>query len=266
MPIIVWLVYAFIIGLLFGSFANVVIYRLPRGMSIVAPPSACTACGKRLLAFDLIPVASWLALGGRCRYCAVKVSVRYPLVELACGVLFTCMVFYTPSLSAVPLAFLAFLLVCVSMIDIDTREIPNGLLIAGAIAGVAWVTSAQFVPKLFPLAPSWYEALIGAALGAVLIPLISIQRIGLAFNKKPLAVFMENSFGYAILAATIGLFVGWQLMIFVFFLSLYLFAMAVLPFVIKKKRTDMPFSPFLSVSALIAVWFGRQILHIFGIG
>ncbi|MCL2498919.1 MAG: prepilin peptidase [Defluviitaleaceae bacterium] len=259
MPIIVWLVYAFIFGLLFGSFANVVIYRLPRGMNIVAPPSACTACGKRLMAFDLIPIASWLTLKGRCRYCAVKVSIRYPLVELACGVLFMCMVFYTPSLSAVPLAFLGFLMVCVIMIDTDTREIPNGLVIVGMLVGMAWVVSAQFVPMLFPLTPTWYEALLGMVVGALAAPIMSIQRIGMGVKKPALSFFMTNVFDYAKLAVVIGLFIGWQPMVCVFFLSMILFASTVLAFIIKKKKTYIPFSPFLCISALFVLWFGQSL-------
>jgi leader peptidase (prepilin peptidase)/N-methyltransferase len=242
LPITVWLVYSFVTGLLFGSFANVVIYRVPRGMSVVAPPSACTACGRRLLVMDLIPVASWLALRGRCRYCAAGVSVRYPLVELACAVLFACMVFYTPSFSAVLLVFLAFVLLCVSMIDIDTGEVPGGLLLAGFVGGVLWVASAQIGPMLFPLAPAWHEALTGAALGAVTFPMLRL-------------VFKKKGMGYALLTVLLGLFLG-RHVILAFFAACFFMGLAG---VWLKRKTLLPFAPFISAGGLFGLWFGQSI-------
>ncbi|MCL2188936.1 MAG: prepilin peptidase [Defluviitaleaceae bacterium] len=158
-----WIVYAFIIGLLFGSFGNVVIYRIPRGVSIVFPPSKCTVCGLRLTAVDLVPIISWLFLRGRCRYCDVRISVRYPLVELACGVLFACITFVTTSFSAVFACFLAFLLLCVIMMEIDGKTMPTGLIFAAMFAGIAWTASGFFLPYTFPVAPSWQAMSVGIA-------------------------------------------------------------------------------------------------------
>jgi leader peptidase (prepilin peptidase)/N-methyltransferase len=245
MPLITWLVYAFVAGLLFGSFANVVIYRMPRGLSIVSPPSACTACGKRLMSFDLVPIASWLALRGRCRYCRATISVRYPLVELSCAVLFSCMVYFTPSLSAIPLAFFAFLLVCVTMIDADKREIPNNLIITGCIIGAAWVICGEFIHDLFPLAPAWQDAIIGTA---VVVPLWALQKIGINRNAVKSSVMM-------------GLFLGWQPMLIALLLALVPSGIIGI-----KERKYKAFVLFLCGGSLFALWFGQQILYVLRIG
>jgi len=246
----VYLVYGFVVGLLFGSFANVVIYRLPRGLSIVAPPSACVACGKRLRVVDLIPVMSWMVLRGRCRYCGGRIAVRYPLVELVCGVLFACMVFYTPTFSALPLSFFAFLLVCVSIIDVDGQKIPRGLVVAGVIVAAAWIIlSESFAMRLpfsawqhyalwFPHAPLWYEALFGAAMGAMFV----------LFKKTPFYVVM-------------GLFLGWKFMIIALILAYTFSGMMG----IKERKLRHVF-PSICGGCLLAIWFGNFLLHIYGIG
>ncbi|MCL2363293.1 MAG: prepilin peptidase [Defluviitaleaceae bacterium] len=230
MPLAVWLVYGAVAGLIFGSFANVVIWRMPRGMRITHPPSACTACGYRLLAADLVPVVSWLALRGHCRRCGIRISVRYPLVELACAVAVTLMVYFYPSFSAVPLGFLAFLLLCVSIIDADGMEIPPALLCAGAVVGIAWVSATFLWPERLPDAPVWHHALLGAAAGFV-----------------PLAVCKK--FRHAQLCAVIGLFLGWQSM-----LLALLIAFASLFIVRVTKRRWVPITPHIFASVLFALW------------
>ncbi|HYH03079.1 MAG TPA: prepilin peptidase, partial [Bacillota bacterium] len=116
-------------GLIIGSFLNVVIYRLPRGESIVLPPSHCTNCQHRLGALDLIPVISFLGLRGKCRYCQSKISVRYPLVELLCGLL-TLLWWYRVgmmdfSVNGIAVLILTYALVVISLIDFDLQIIPN---------------------------------------------------------------------------------------------------------------------------------------------
>ncbi len=134
-----WPAFAFILGLVVGSFLNVVIHRLPKGESIVFPPSRCPACGHRLAPKDLVPVLSYLALRGRCRYCAHPISPRYPLVEALTGLLFTLAAFFFPPSpqAFLTFAFLAFL-VALSFIDLDTYELPDsltyGLLFLGLLS------------------------------------------------------------------------------------------------------------------------------------
>ncbi|MFN3179723.1 MAG: prepilin peptidase, partial [Thermus sp.] len=121
-----WLLFSLLLGLVVGSFLNVVIHRLPKGESIVFPPSHCPACGHRLAPKDLVPVLSYLALRGRCRYCSSPISPRYPLVEALTGGLFLlASLSYPPSLEALLVfAFLSFL-VALSFIDLDTYELPD---------------------------------------------------------------------------------------------------------------------------------------------
>ncbi|WP_117237940.1 prepilin peptidase [Thermus sediminis] len=134
-----WPLFALVLGLVVGSFLNVVVHRLPRGESLAYPRSRCPACGHPLGPQDLVPLLSYLALGGRCRYCRGAISPRYPLVEGLTGLLFgLTALFYPPSLEAfLVFTFLAFL-VALSFIDLDTYELPDaltyGLLFLGLLA------------------------------------------------------------------------------------------------------------------------------------
>ena len=251
-----WFMFAFVIGLIFGSFANVVIYRWPRKLSVVSPPSACPKCEKRLGVLDLIPIVSWLALRGRCRFCRERISLRYPAVELACGLLFASMVLYSPTLSAIPLSALAFVLLCVTMIDWDTQTIPDGLLIFGAIAGVIWIICGHFAADLFPFAPDWRDVLLGAMAGA--LPLFLLDRLTLLFLKK-------DGFGYGDvkLMAMVGLFLGWQMTLMALGFAVVFgaaFAIYLLASGKAKRGTYMAFGPFLCAGALAALWLGEPLL------
>jgi len=261
---IFWIIFAFVIGLLFGSFANVVIYRLPQKKSIVNPPSACPSCFKRLTVIDLIPIISWLFLRGRCRKCKSKINVRYPLVELICGLLFASMVYFSPTLSAIPLCILAFLLLIISCIDWDTQEIPDGLLIIGSVIGITWVAMGHLFPSLFPYSPTWLNALLGIVAGVA--PLLIIDKISLLVLKK-------DGFGYGDvkLMAMVGIFMGWQLTLGAFPLAILSSFPFAIYFLIQKKRQTsnseeenpgyMAFGPFLCIGILIALWFGEWIFN-----
>lgn len=162
-----WPLFALVLGLLVGSFLNVVVHRLPKGKSIVFPPSHCPHCGHPLGPTDLVPVLSYLLLGGKCRYCGKPISPRYPLVEALTGGLFLlASLFYPPSWEALLVfAFLSFL-VALAFIDLDTYELPDvltyGLLFLGLL-------SAGLLG--FPL--SFPEALDGALLSAGALGLIA---------------------------------------------------------------------------------------------
>lgn len=251
--------FSFLLGLCFGSFANVVIYRLPKGLSIVKPPSACPFCNHRLAPFELIPVISWLFLRGKCRKCKKRISFRYPLVELICGGLFAAMVCYSATLSAVPLMVLAFVLLVISFIDFDIQEIPDGLVIIGAISGVFLVGGGHFFANNFYGARAWHDALLGVIAGAV--PLLIIDRITLVLLKK-------DGFGYGDvkLMAMVGLFLGWRLMFVAFFLAFIsggAFAVYLIAAGKAKRGAYMPFGPFLCVGALLAFWFGESLLELY---
>jgi leader peptidase (prepilin peptidase)/N-methyltransferase len=259
---------AVMFGLCLGSFANVVIYRVPLGKSIVTPPSACPACGARLTLLDLVPVFSWLLLRGRCRHCKAGVSARYPLVETACALLFLCMALYaglTPDI--IPLCLMAFVLLCVSVIDRDTQEIPDGLLIFGAAVGALWVAGGALLPLIpqlglaFALAPAWHDALLGVVAGG--LPLLLLDRVVILLLKK-------DGFGYGDmkLMAMAGLFIGWQGMpaaFFFAFISGAVYAAALMLTKRAQRGAYMAFGPFLCAGVLLALWLGEWFLEMMGV-
>lgn len=122
--------FVFILGAVIGSFINVVSLRLPQKIGFVSGRSVCPHCGKTLRPLDLVPIFSYLFLRGRCHHCKAKISPRYPLVEIAGGLLFLlCFWWYGLSLQAFNGCILAALLLCVFLIDMDTMTIPNGLVL-----------------------------------------------------------------------------------------------------------------------------------------
>src|SRR4051794_29168736 len=130
-----WAMIAGVFGLILGSFFNVVIHRLPRGESLVSPPSHCPSCGEPIKPYDNVPVLSWLVLRGRCRSCGEPISARYPLVEALTGALFAAVVFvYGPDADAVLGLVLVAVLVPVTFIDLDHRIIPNKIMLPAAVA------------------------------------------------------------------------------------------------------------------------------------
>ena len=140
-----FLIFAAVVGLCFGSFANVVTNRLVKDQPVSWPPSYCFSCKTRLKWRDMVPIVSYVALRAACRYCKGTISRRYPLVEGICAVLFVFMARHTGVTFAVlPLWGLAFVLLCVSVVDWDTMEIPDGLLVFGAVCGAAWVALSYY--------------------------------------------------------------------------------------------------------------------------
>ena len=250
-------IFSFLIGLCFGSFATVVTYRLPRGKSVVRLRSSCVSCSHRLGVADLVPVFSWITLQGRCRYCKNKISVRYLLVELLCGILFLCMARLTVSPSLIPLAAFAFVLLQIAIIDMDTKTIPDGLVIGGMVSGLLWVVLAFVFPGCFPLAPLWYDALLGALVGG--LSLFVLDRLTLLFLKK-------DGFGYGDvkLMAMAGLYLGWQLAIvalFVAFVAAGVYA-GFLLFTGRAKRGEyIAFGPYICAGSLLSLWFSEPISY-----
>jgi len=138
-------VVAFVFGLVFGSFANVVIWRLPRGESLSHPGSHCPGCGHPIRWYDNVPVLGWVALKGRCRDCGEAISWRYPSVELASGLLFLfAFVAFGFTLRALSAIFMYYMLLLLSAIDLDTRRLPNPLVLILGLGGLLLCLIAQF--------------------------------------------------------------------------------------------------------------------------
>ena len=197
-------IFVFVFGLLIGSFLNVCIYRIPAGKSIVKPGSHCYSCGHDLGALDLIPVLSWIFLGGKCRYCSVKISSRYAIVELLTAVLFTA-VWYVYFISPIAMGLFLVLtgvLITITFTDIDSMIIPNEIVIFGLIFGVATmilVAAGVFIPTY----SKWWEGLLGAFAGAM--PLLLIGLLGKLIYKKD-----AMGGGDVKLMFMVGLFLGWK--------------------------------------------------------
>ncbi|MDI6709701.1 MAG: prepilin peptidase [Thermoanaerobacterales bacterium] len=234
----------FIFGLLVGSFLNVIIHRLPRGESIVLPPSRCPHCGGRLSISDLVPLFSYLWLRGRCRRCGTGISLRYPLVELLTGVLFVSLYaqFGLQPLLAKHL-FLASLLVAVAFIDMEHYLIPNRVVLVGLAGGVPlnlWVRDLTFL-----------SAVLGALVPAAFFFLLALATRGGVGG------------GDIKLAAVIGLFLGWPwglLAVFLGALAGGILGLALLLTGRKKRKDPLPFGPFIALGAIVTVFAGEPLV------
>lgn len=171
-----WVALVAVVGGLIGSFANVVVYRWPRGESVVVPRSRCPRCGRTLAPIDLVPVVSWLALRGRCRTCGAPIAPRYPLVEAAFALAFGGLAWAFPidafGASVVPPLVLFAMLAMAALIDLDTYLLPDALTLPAAVVGVL----GAFLYDPLSGLPSPREALLGAAVASG--ALVLINRLG----------------------------------------------------------------------------------------
>lgn len=257
-------IFVFIFGLLVGSFLNVCIYRIPAGKSIVSPGSHCYACGQELKALDLIPVLSWIFLGGRCRYCKVKISLRYAVVELLTAVLFTA-VWHLYSFSPIAMGLFFVLigvLVTVTFTDIDGMIIPNQVVIFGLVFGVGTLALVAFGVYI-PTYSYWWEGVLGALAGS--LPLVSIGLLGKLIYKKD-----AMGGGDVKLMFVVGLFLGWQLTLLSLFIGSICGGVIATIILISKRRKhgsesvkamEFPFGPFLVVGSIISLLVGYDIIY-----
>jgi leader peptidase (prepilin peptidase)/N-methyltransferase len=292
------------IGLSFGSFLNVCIYRLPRGLSVVMPRSRCPRC-KHLIAFyDNMPVISWLILRGRCRQCKTRISPRYLFVELLTGALFLgCYAYFGLTLATLKFCVFGFLILGLIFTDAETKLLPDKLTLPGLALGIVFSllvpitdVASQFLPGLVNLPfsadlsarlLSLLDSLLGAALGASFI-----YGAGAAYLRWRGTEGM--GFGDVKLMGMVGAFLGVKLTILTIFaasLAGSLFGLTTVLMVwIKRTRRftrrlhnlqaarrrgwqsaqmvyrhyQMPFGVFLGSMALLALFVGNQFLHWYG--
>ncbi len=213
----------FALGLVFGSFLNVCIYRMPRGLSVVRPGSTCPHCGKHVRFYDNVPVLSWLILRGRCRDCSARITPRYLVVELITGILFLlCYEHFGFSLAMLKCATLAFLLLGLIFTDAETHLLPDKLTLPGLGIGLAFSLFVPVndllslaLPSVFqvPLSSdiswrlfSFFDSLLGAAVGASFL-----YGVGVIYLRWRGVEGM--GFGDVKLMAMIGSFLGLRLTI-----------------------------------------------------
>lgn len=245
----------FIFGLMAGSLMNVCIYRLPRKESIVTPRSHCTRCGKSIPWYDNIPVLSFLLLKGRCRFCEKRISFVYPTVEILSGAM-CALLFLRFGLTAnfFILWFFTSALIVVSFIDLKVREIPDEITLPGIALGLA--LSALYPGLLGESArfPAFLNSLLGVIAGGG-----SIYALGFLgefiFKKEAMGG------GDVKLLAMIGAFLGWKLTIFTFFLAPVFGSMVGIVMKIKKGEDIIPYAPHLSLAAVAALFYGKEIIQ-----
>jgi leader peptidase (prepilin peptidase)/N-methyltransferase len=238
-------VFGFIGGAVAGSFLSVVAHRVPRGESIVGPRSRCPGCGAQIAAYDNIPILSWLLLRGRCRDCGERISIRYPLIEVATGLLFaaTALVFrHEPDQLVLGLVFVA-TLAAITLTDLELRVIPNKILIVSAAAGA--VLAAALDPSSLP------ERAIGAAAAGGLL-----FAVALAYPRG-------MGMGDVKLAAVMGLYLGRSVApaLLIGFAAGSLFGLVLIArHGAAARKQAVPFGPFLALGGVIGLLAGSQIV------
>ncbi|MGH3665126.1 MAG: prepilin peptidase [Egibacteraceae bacterium] len=241
-----------LLGLACGSFANVVIHRVPVGGSFVRPPSACPTCDTPIAPRDNVPLVSWLLLRGQCRQCQMPISARYPLVEVATAVLFALVGAAIGLDWALPgFLLFAWLLLVVAVVDLETRKIPNRLT--------------------YPLTPALAVLLVGAALlngdpgqavrvllGGVagfvaLLLLALISPRGMGMGDVKLAGFIGLGLGY----------LSWWHVLFGLFGAFFVggvIGIVLLVTRLRTRRDQIPFGPYLSLAAIVTLVFGEPLI------
>jgi len=243
------------LGLIIGSFLNVVIWRVPRGESVVQPPSHCPACARPVRARDNVPVVSWLLLRGRCRDCREPISVRYPLVEATTSVAFVAMAVRFGFDAALPaFVYLAAIGVALALIDIDTQRLPNAIVLPSYVVGLVLLGAAA-------VAQGSYGDLLRAGLGMAAL-------YGFYFGLA-LLYPAGMGFGDVKLAGVLGLYLGWlgwAEFIAGGFLGFLLGGIVggVLMAVRRAgRKSKIPFGPFMLGGAFIAVLWGGALADLY---
>ena len=240
-------VFLFILGTILGSFYNVVIYRLPKGKSIIVPSSHCPSCGYPIRWYDNIPIISFILLKGKCRKCKSKISLIYPFVEFSSGVLLVmCFIRWDHITEAIVMYIFFSMLLILSVIDWQTFTLPDIINYTGIVFGVA----SSFIREGFSL----YDSILGLVFGFTLPFLIYLYYVkirkmeGLGLGDVKLLCFIGAVSGmYGVLSAvTIGSLLG------------LLYAV---PFILKYRNLKfvVPFGPFLSLGCFIGLTFENYI-------
>jgi leader peptidase (prepilin peptidase)/N-methyltransferase len=247
-----WIVVAGGFGLIFGSFATVVAYRVPRGESIVTGRSKCPSCGNQIAWYDNIPLLGYLLLRGRCRNCGEPISARYLWIELATGISWAALVWrYGLSFEVVIFAAFFWVLVALTAIDLEHKLLPNKIVYPTFIA--SWVAL-----PLAAILTGDIDPLKGAALGALvfggfLFIVAFIVPAGMGGGDVKLAFVLGTYLGFAGGAGVtlVGMFLS--------FLLGGLIGIALLARG-QGRKAQVPFGPFLAVGTVLAVLWGRPIL------
>jgi len=258
----------FIFGSIVGSFLNVCIHRMPKGESVVWPRSHCPRCQKRIPGYDNIPFISFLLLRGRCRFCREKISLRYPLVELLTAFLMTAL-FNRFGLTYEFFLYMVMLwsLIIATFVDIAHRIIPDEVSVGGMIIGfiMVSVTGFSLSPLKFTFSPMAKSALgIIAGGGIIYLTGMLFDLVYFKLLKRPAINGETESMGGGDvkLLAMIGAFMGWPMAILTFFLAPFLGIVIGLINLATKKDHTIPYGPFLSIAALVTLFWADKIISL----
>ena len=235
---------AFVFGSIWGSFANVCIYRLPANKNVATGRSCCPNCNKLIKWYDNIPIISFLFLQGVCRNCSKKINTQYLLVELISGFSFAiCYYFFGISITTLLFFILTICFVIIFFIDLKHFIIPNELTITLMVIGILKSIVPDLNNEIFP---NFINSVLGGVIGYVLIWLIIL------FYKK-----VRNKEGMGLgdakLLSAIGFWFGWVSLPFILFFSSFIALVSVLPDLIKNKKnltSQIPFGPFIILGTL----------------
>jgi leader peptidase (prepilin peptidase)/N-methyltransferase len=251
----------FIFGAIVGSFLNVCIIRIPKGDSIVYPPSYCPGCKIAIRFYDNIPLISYVALVGRCRACGERISSRYFFVELLMACLAVAL-YYQFGFSLAFLVSFIFVasLIVISFIDLDVRIVPDVISLPGIVAGLLFSVVARYVINdPFELIPSPLSALVGVLVGGGFL-------LALAWAYEAFTGVEGMGGGDIKLLAMIGAFLGWTSIPFTLFFASLTGSVIGLGFMIGKgvgRRFALPFAPFLCLGALLYLLFGQDLIQFY---
>jgi leader peptidase (prepilin peptidase)/N-methyltransferase len=238
-----------VIGLAFGSFLNVVIYRLPRRQSLVWPGSACPSCGKAIRWYDNVPLIGWVALGGRCRDCGAPISVRYPIVEAITAAAFLiCFWVIGPQWLLLSRLLFVAMLIALFAIDLEHQLLPDRITLPGIVVGLLlsiW------------LPPGLRDAFLGLLLGGGV--LFALGETYFRFRG-----IEGMGFGDVKMLAMVGAFLGWKLVIVTFVLSSLVGGLFAMVLLLSRRTTltsALPFGTFLAMGAFIASLWGEWLMN-----
>ena len=241
-----------VVGAAIGSFLNVLIIRIPQGISIVYPSSHCPKCGHAIRFYDNIPIISYIILRGRCRDCHEKISLRYPLVEILTAIM-SLLLFWKFGLSLKYMFSFVFscTLIVITFVDFDHQIIPDIITLPG-------IPMFALIAVLFMNVP-WMDAVLGIIIGGGCLYAVAV---GYELITK-----REGMGGGDIkLLAMLGGFLGWKSIFFIVFVSSLLGALVGVSMMIAKGQNmkyAVPFGPFLSIAAVAYIFFGQYVMMLF---
>ncbi len=236
-----------VFGAMLGSFLNVCVYRLPRDQSVIHPRSRCPQCARPIAWYDNLPVASWLLLRGRCRHCGSRISVQYPVVELAVAAIWAASVWrHFPLTDALSPAVLGTLLLGILLTDAQQMIIPDELSLGGLGLGLGFAVLPGGIAPL--------QALIGALLGYGLLWVAGTVGRLLAGREA-------MGGGDLKMMAMVGSFLGWRGVVLTVFLGSLVGSLVFLPALLRRERhREVPFGVFLAIGAAAALLVGDRLV------